>query len=855
MVTPLLEREDELAALISAVDESLDGRGTCLLLAGEAGAGKTSLVRELRRRLGAEVTFMGASCEALSVPAPLAPVRELAGDLPELHGDDRFALALAVLAVVRDRAPAVVVLEDAHWADPGTLDVARVLARRVDGIGAVLVVTYRDDELGSNRALAALVGDLSAGQAVRLQLRPLSERAVHALTRDAGLDARDVLELTNGNPFLVVETVSAGGGLPASVRDATLARVARLGDAARRVVEGAAVLGHRVRPTLLAQIAPHDVEALEEAVACGVLVDDGESLGFRHELTRQAIEQAISAPRAQVLHAAVVAALAAEHPIPVARLAHHAERAGLEEEAGRYAELAAAEAEQVGALAEASRQLERALRHYAPGRFELLLRYVRATNFAGELNEALRAADEAVSLAERELGPVARARALIVQSWSKWSLDRVVEAKHAAESAVALLIDAGDVAELARAQAADLRMESTAFDAAKVIASAPGTLRLAEQAGLEDVRIDVTISVGLARGHRGDPEALELLEGALEDAQRAHLPFQTVRAYVNAVDVAAESRDHENVERLAADAIRRLDTFQTTIPRETIDLSLARSLLDRGRYDDALERAVAGRRSGHGGAPVGLALEGLVHARRGDARADELLAEAWSVIEGLPEGWRHGLVRVALAESAWLRGDHAAVVAQASSGLAAPAAGNLARFSGELALWSTRAGVAAAPQCAPEAVLLELAGDWRAAVRAWTELDAPYEAALAALPGDERAARAAAAALHRLGAGAAARAFARERTRRGERAPRGPRSTTLANTAGLTRREQEVLAHVARGATNPAIAALLHLSERTVAHHMSAILSKLGAPTRLAAVDAARRAGLLAQDGTAAPPT
>jgi DNA-binding NarL/FixJ family response regulator len=100
--------------------------------------------------------------------------------------------------------------------------------------------------------------------------------------------------------------------------------------------------------------------------------------------------------------------------------------------------------------------------------------------------------------------------------------------------------------------------------------------------------------------------------------------------------------------------------------------------------------------------------------------------------------------------------------------------------------------------------------------------------------------------LQLLGAGAAARAFVRERTRRGTRAPRGPRRSTLANPAGLTRREQEVLDHVANGETNAAIAEALHLSQRTVAHHVSAILGKLDAPTRTAAVEAARRVGLLA---------
>jgi DNA-binding NarL/FixJ family response regulator len=151
------------------------------------------------------------------------------------------------------------------------------------------------------------------------------------------------------------------------------------------------------------------------------------------------------------------------------------------------------------------------------------------------------------------------------------------------------------------------------------------------------------------------------------------------------------------------------------------------------------------------------------------------------------------------------------------------------------------------PEQAPAALVLELEGDWREAVRVWRELDAPYEAALAALAGDERAARDAAATLHRLGARGAARAFDRERRARGARPARGPRRTTLANPAGLTRREQEVLEQLSTGATNSEIAASLHLSERTVAHHVSAVLGKLGARNRAAAIEHAHAHGLLGQ--------
>ncbi|MDX6483058.1 MAG: hypothetical protein QOE95_829, partial [Gaiellaceae bacterium] len=755
----LLERDADLATLVAAVDGAVEGRGAFMLVGGEAGIGKTSLVRALRAQAGGRVPFLEAACEPLSVPVPLGPLRELAdaagaGDLAELRGEDRFALARVLLGELRAHAPAVVVVEDAHWADPGTLDVLRLLVRRVEDAAIVIVLTYREDELGANAALAAFVGDLATSPSVRrLLLRPLSEDAVRVLSEAAGLDFRGLARVTSGNPFLVVEAIAAGEGIPASVRDATLARVGRLGPTARELVDAAAVIGQRVGTQLLAEVAPDSAGAVEEAVAMGVLVDDGESLGFRHELTRQAIEGSISAPRRAELHAQVLSALAADiETADLARLAHHAERAGLASEASWYAERAASEAERVGALREASLQLERALRHgdslSGADRFELLLRYVRATNFAGGIDDALVAAEEAAALAERELGTSAQGRALTVLSWALWSCDRVAEAKRAAEAAVALLEQTDDVADLARARSADLRMEATAFDAAAVVAGAADALELAARAGLEEVRVDVMVSLAVARGHRGEPGAREMLADALAAAQAARLPFQTVRAYVNAVDVAAESRDHATVDSLAELALSRLDAFQTAIPRENVEISVARSLLDRGRYDEAIERAARGRRSWHGGVPLALTAEGLVRARRGEPGAQELLDQAWESVAAVPEGWRHGLIRAALAETAWLRGDLEAVVTQARAGLDAPHADQLARSSSELALWASRCGdPAEPPPNAAAPILLELNGNWRGAIREWHKLDAPYEEALAALSGDDRAAREAMAAL------------------------------------------------------------------------------------------------------------
>jgi len=861
-VTGLLEREDELESLVAAADGAAASSGCIVLVGGEAGIGKTSLVRALRDRIGERVCCLIAGCEPLSVPVPLAPLRELtesagAGDLAELGSDDKLVLVRELVGALERRAPVVAVVEDVHWADPLTLDLVRLLARRVEGLPVALVLTFRDDEVAANRPLELLLGDLASAPAVRrIALRPLSGRAVRELAGSSGVDVAELARATGGNPFLVVETVAAGGRLPASVRDAALARAGRLSATGRAVVDAGAVIGQRFGPALLESVLPDSTTAVEEALARGVLVSDGAQLGFRHELIREALESCIAPPRRAALHARVFAGLREQPGVDNARLAHHAELGGLTAEACRCAIAAATEAERIGAVREMKLQASRALRlgsELAPEqRFELLLQYTLAGDFASErFEDAVAAGREAVALAVAMEDPVRHGRALVMLAWPLWSLEQVAEAKAAVEQAIAVLEPAGDVEALARAHAALLRMEATAFDPDVAIRTGPRALALADAAGLGEVRIDIAISVGLARGHRGLPDSPRVLLEALDAARRSGLAIQTVRAYVNLMVVAVALRDHALVDRVESEAQPLLESFGMPLPAIAVRAFRARSLLDRGRWHEAEKILTQADEVWQGEWPVARAFVGLIGARRGHPAAGAEIEQAWELLREMvtPESSRHGMVRLALVEAAWLVGGDALALERLRAARESEAVLRFARSGGEMALWAFRCGMKFDPPAgAPRAVALELEGDWRGAISAWRELEAPYEAALAALPGDDRAAREALGTLHRLGANGAARAFARERARRGARPARGPRRSTLAHPAGLTCREQEVLEQLATGATNAAIAGELHLSERTVAHHVSAILAKLNAASRMAAVDHARTQGLLGKD-------
>jgi DNA-binding CsgD family transcriptional regulator len=242
---------------------------------------------------------------------------------------------------------------------------------------------------------------------------------------------------------------------------------------------------------------------------------------------------------------------------------------------------------------------------------------------------------------------------------------------------------------------------------------------------------------------------------------------------------------------------------------------------------------------------------GCLRARRGDPAQWEPLDVALRLAEPSGEIGRLGGLAVARAEAAWLEGRFDAAVEATESALALATRYEMPSVLGELAVWRRRAGVdEAIPAYAAEPYASQLAGDWQTAAARWTELGAPYDAALAlADSDDEDALRQALDELQRLGAAPAAAIVARRLRSRGARGlPRGPRPQTRENPANLTARELEILALVAEGLRNSEIGERLFVSQKTVAHHVSAILRKLDVRTRGEAAAAAVRLGLTAQD-------
>jgi DNA-binding CsgD family transcriptional regulator/tetratricopeptide (TPR) repeat protein len=835
----LVEREIQLAALGEHLDAAVGGRGRLVLVGGEAGVGKTSLVRAFATQRGADVRCAWGACDGLFTPQPLAPLLELAEQIGVGIDGQRRDVFAATLDALR-RTPTVAVLEDVHWADDATLDLIRFLGRRLEQTTTLLIATYRDDELGPRHPLRVVLGDVPSGR--RVALPPLSEDGVRALADGSDVDPVELYRLTGGNPFFVTEVLAAGGsGVPESVRDAVLARAAKLSLRARAIAEAAAVVGRHAELRLLERVLDEPLEALEECLVAGILQVEGKDVAFRHELARRAVEEAIDPLRRAELHRRVLAALLTGETDP-ARLAHHAEAAGDAEAVVAHAPAAAEHAVSLGAHREAAAQYARALR-FADGLprravAELLEARAYECYLTDQVEDAL-----ATHLQAREhyrvLGDEAKEGDMLRWiSRLSYLAARIEDARTAARDAIDLLerLPPGEELALAYANMANLAQIDLELEAA--LSWGERALTVAREAGADQVAIDVSLTMGIAeaiagRGHERVERALEL---ALQDGTDDFVG----RAYGALSFGAVRRRDWSAADTWLDEGIRYTTDRDLDGRRLYLLGWRAWASIERGRWDQAAGDAEAVLR--HPEARLSriwalLAL-GAVRARRGDPEVWPPLDEAAELTRG-ESPQKQVPLQVVRAEAAFLSGDRARALAETGELSVAELVDR--SIAGKLALWRTRAGGeigAAGPL--PEPCELELAGDHAGAAAAWDLLGSPYEAAMAlAGSDDEDDLRRSHERLLALGARPAGAIVARRLRERGARGiARGPREATRAHPAGLTPREREVLALLEEGLRNAEIAARLVISEKTVDHHVSAILGKLGVASRAEAVRA-----------------
>jgi DNA-binding CsgD family transcriptional regulator/tetratricopeptide (TPR) repeat protein len=842
----LLERDGPLAALAEARDDAVRGEGGVVFVTGEPGIGKTALVTHFLSGVDGGARVLLGACDDLSIPRPLGPIRDLVGGLSPALEDALAAGAepheIHRLLVAELAQPTVLVLEDVHWADEATLDVIRMLARRIDSLPALLVLTCREGEAPPGHP----VHTAGSAGSLLVELEPLSESAVASLYGDG---AADVYAATGGNPFYVSELVASrsADAPPRSIVNAVRDRVARLGEAERGLVELVSVVPNRVATSVLDAVRPGWAEAAEEPERRALLEVHPRFVRFRHELARNAVRSGLPIAARRRLHAEILEALLAAGADP-ADLVHHAEAAGAEGVVAEYALVAARRAAALDSNREAYWHYRRAsafLDRLSPAEQATVLEELgRAAYAVYRLDDASRATERAIA-AWRALGDrAAVGRCTQLLSRFAWHVADGDAARARALEAIEILEPLGESVELARAYSGLAQLKNLAELNEQALDWGERALDLATRLGDERTRAHVLVNLGSIRLDVDPEQTVPLLEAHAfaDDVGERH---EATRALANLGYALMSWARPEPAVGYAREALEYAERNEVHNLASYVALTLAWLQLRAGEWEEAETITRAEREKGAGVAQLvaGTMLTELA-VRRGDPDAAERLAGL--VADAVRASEPQRLAPLVELETEWALTTGEPLPLERFEALldGLEPDGLLGWGAIRVAAWAAVAGIEVeleAPPATPYAAMLRR--DWRAAADAFGEVGWTYDRALLlSLLDDEEALAEALGTARDLGAEPLTRRVSARMRELGLRVPQGPRRRTRANPAGLTARQLEVLELLAAGLTNAEIAERLVVSPRTAEHHVAAVLTKLGSATRR---EAARRAAEL----------
>lgn len=658
----LLERSEQLRVLASAARAADQGRGSVVLVSGEAGVGKTSLVKAFRSSVHAGARVLTGYCDALSTPRALGPMKDIAASLgtefrAAVRAGDRDLVMSALVSALAGWPATVVVVEDVHWADEGTLEVLRHAARRIASLHALVVVTFRDDEV-TPPGLAALVAAASETTAA-LHLSPLSPEAVSTLCEGHEVDSHDVFALTTGNPYLVTEILASPvTTTPRSVVGAVVERLARLPQDTRDLVEQLAVVPGSVGPRLATALVGGAWQTLAAGEESGLLTVVNAEVAFRHELTRMAVLGAVPGARQMVLHRRVLDALLALGDADPGRLVHHAVACGDIGTVVGEGPRAAREAAASGSHREAVSHYRTVLEHEALTALE-----ERADLWEGLGIEMYLAGDTAgVSAAERAVDlrrtdpDVGRlVGSLCWLSRLAWFAGQPALAVESADEAVRRATSSRRPETLAlalghRSQVAMLHGQyQTAIDLGRqavAFATEARDVRTVSQA-LNNVGTSLLVT-----GEGGETELRESIQLALSVED----PDTACRGYVNLSWGLVARQAMPATEAVAAEGVALAVEAEHQTYETHLTAILSRIAMAECEWRRAADLAAAVPATAHASRGVSLVVEALVAARTASQSPFEKLQEAWRVAERANELQRRGPVAAAALEASFLTG-------------------------------------------------------------------------------------------------------------------------------------------------------------------------------------------------------